>query len=257
MCAVLAGGEGAVLDMHAAARLHGIERLARRRRHQPITILVTRRHRPISGIDIRRTRILPPGHVCRVDGIPVVTVSRLLRNLAAVEPPSVLCKLIDEAAYLHVLDLDELRSTLCMPRGAPGATKLRHALELYEYGDHGSDSELEELGLALCREFGVRDPQLNAWVKCGTASYRVDQLWHEERVVQELDDVGHDRPTRRRTDAKRRRDLTSEGYVVLRTRREDLADPERRRRAGRRLVQALTSTTVAHRARSTYTEYHG
>lgn len=243
MGAVLAAGPGAALDMYSAARLHRLDRIARRTRRTPISVLVPRKIRPIPGIEVRFTRRLPAHHVTTCEGIPVVSLERLLVNLATHEPASVMCKLLDEAGYRRPLDLDGVRQALRDLRNRGERTSLPEALEMYEHGEAGTESELEELGLAFTRELGVRDPELNVDVAAGAERYRADQTWRPERVIQEIHGPGHARATRVRLDARRKRCFTAAGWTLLEVTDDDLADPVRRRAAGARLVAALTRAT--------------
>ena len=241
MAAVLAGGEGTYLDLHDAAELHDIARPSwRYRRRRSVAVISKRQHRPARGIRFQRTRHLPPTHVTTIDGIPVVTIARLLVNLASSETPTTICKLIDEAAYHDRLDLPAVRRVAEEFRtGRSGYAIVMDGIARYDDGERGTDSELEEEGLRFTQSCGVPTPQCNLYLSTSDRRYRVDQCWRADRVIQEVNGGGHARPTRRREDLRRRRAFRKDGWTYLVVTRHDLRDPVARERAAGRLRRAL------------------
>ncbi len=241
MAAVLAGGDGAVLDLHAAAQLHRIERPSwRYRRRSKVAVLSTKQRRSVAGIRFMRTRFLPRSHVTKVDGIPVVTISRLVVNLGDCETPTTICKLLDEAAYDEQLDLDAVRDVARRLRaGRRCYSTVFDGVQLYIDGERGTDSELEEEGIRFNHAFGVPDAACNVYVRTSAGRYRVNQCWRDRMVIQEINGGGHGRPTRRRKDLRRRRNFRKDGWKYLVLTAHDMRDPDARERAGRRLRRAL------------------
>lgn len=244
MAAVLAVGGDAVVDGRMAARLHGAARPSWRaaRRMRTITVLTTRNVRAShAGIRIRRTRHLPDEDRACIDGIPVVAPARLLVSLAAVETVTVLCKLIDELAYRSAFDA--AATERCMARlharNGCGHARLQDALARYAHGEHGSDSEFEERGLAWVTSLGVPIPACNVYVTAGGERMRIDVAWESIQVAVEFDGVGHARPSRRRQDLRRRTALRDDGWYLLIMTRERFMDPDERARYGRRLARVI------------------
>jgi hypothetical protein len=130
---------GSVVTGWSAAALHGLLRT-------PPTRIETVRPTGVADVDRahvqgRRTRRLPPEDVTEVDGVPVVTVPRMLRDLSRTASPSALRNLaIDGRRQSPTLltDLDELLRR--HPR-FPGRPALRAVVE--DLADDGSESGFE------------------------------------------------------------------------------------------------------------------
>jgi predicted transcriptional regulator of viral defense system len=213
MAAVLACGEGAVLSHRSAAELSGLHRFDRQ------TIDVTtagRTGRGRKGIDAHSARDLRRSDVTAVSDIPCTTVPRTLLDIAEVVNRRILERAINRAEILRVFDLGALEEVLSRADGRRGVAALRAVLD--EYTDPAiTRSELEELVLAMCSQFGIRKPLANQWIALKGGTFMVDFVWQQERFVLEADGR-HVHGSRRAFEHDRERDqrLMLAGYRVMR-----------------------------------------
>ena len=210
MAAVLAGGPGAVLSHASAAALWEIRPTSATRIDVTVRSAGGRTKRP--GLRIHRTPTLRADEITEHQAIRVTTPARTLLDLAATLPRRALERALDEAEIHELYDLASLDAMARTHAGERGARHLRRALD--EDGDPTlTDSELEELMLALCEEHGLERPEPQAWV----AGLRVDFLFVASRLVVETDGYRYHR-TRRAFERDRERDaiLARAGYRTLR-----------------------------------------
>jgi very-short-patch-repair endonuclease len=80
------------------------------------------------------------------------------------------------------MTLNDVAQLLRRVPGAPGTPALTALLER-QTGCTVTGSEAEEMFLALVREAGLPDPEVNVPV----AGYEVDFLWRDQRLVVEID----------------------------------------------------------------------
>jgi hypothetical protein len=216
--AVLAAGEGSALAGHAAASFW---RIGRRRRSSTIEVATPntrRRRRP--GIRLMKVAELGSRSV-EIDGIRVLTVTWTLALLAAEIPKGELVRMISQAAYRRVLDLNELLHVAHDGSRRPGGPRLREALRAYLEGEHGSDSHLEERVVAWLPDPAEDPLRQNVYVSGDGWEYRVDILYERMRVVVEPGGPHHERPVNRRRDRIRWRRLRAAGWTVFPVRQED------------------------------------
>lgn len=152
---------------------------------------------------------------CVHQGLPVTAAARTLLDLAATRPPHELARALTEA---HVKDLargPELEAAIAT--GRPGARVLRAALRA---GIHRTRSRPERDLLALCREARLPLPQVNTRVE----GFEVDAVWHDRRLVVEIDTFGtHGHPRAFAADHHRDLTLRAAMYEVVRLSDEQLA----------------------------------
>jgi len=139
---------------------------------------------------------LPPSHVQLIDGLPVTTIARTIFDLAGDPAPHVWRspKLLDihEQRIGRALDtsLQRLGNTMLeqqrvaedlMRRGRPGSAVMRRVLA--ERGeDHvPTESELEDLFVALCADFGLPHPARQRVLGGDAPIGRVDFVYVEAR----------------------------------------------------------------------------
>jgi hypothetical protein len=212
LAAVLACGRGAVLSHHSAAKLWGIRRTDR------TTIDVTtlgRAGRVRKGIQAHIARRLAASDVTCTRAIPCTTVARTLLDLADVVDRRTLERALDRAEILQLFDGRAIEDVLESATGRRGAPILRSLLQGYEAGRAITESELEERFLALCADFGIPRPRVNAWIALDGGAVKVDFLWAPQRLIVETD--GRQvHGTRRAFEQDRRRDqrLLLAGYRV-------------------------------------------
>jgi very-short-patch-repair endonuclease len=210
VAAVLAAGPGAALSHASAAALWEIRPTSAARIDVTVPSAGGRAKRP--GLRIHRAAGLRDDELTEHRAIRVTTVARTLLDLASSMPRRALERALDEAEIRDLYDRRELEAVTAAHAGERGARRLRRAID--EDGDPTlTDSELEELMLALCDEHGLPRPRPRAWV----AGLRVDFLFAQSRLVVETDGYRYHR-TRRAFERDRERDaiLARAGYRTLR-----------------------------------------
>ncbi len=215
--AVLACGEGSVISHGTAAALWGL------RDHWPHLIDVTvtcQTGRKIDGIHCRRCRYPSRDEVVVRDGVVVTTPARVLVDVAGLLGTPSLRRLVERAAVLKLLDLDEINRSLHDAQGRPGQKALRRALEPW-YTEDGTvpdvRSDFEALVLPRLIAMGLPRPTCNKKLRIEGEQLTVDFLWEDRRVVVETDGAAsHQTPVAFQRDRKRDQILVAAGYRVAR-----------------------------------------
>ena len=149
-------------------------------------------------------------------GIPVTTVARTLVDLSGGLTPDRMVRVVREADYLGLLDLDEVDAALARASGKRGTGVLRAVLDAHRPGTVVR-SELEHRFLELCRKAGLPEPECNVPLQIKGRRYVVDCLWREQGVVVELDGAAaHASPRAFEADRARDAALTATGLRPLR-----------------------------------------
>jgi very-short-patch-repair endonuclease len=210
MAAVLAAGPGAVLSHASAAALWDIRRTSAGRIDVTVRSSAGRAKRP--GLRIHRTPTLCDDEITEHQAIRVTTPARTLLDLASSLPSRALERALDETEVRGLYDLRELEAIALAHEGERGTAALRQALD-----DDGeltlTDSELEELMVALCNAHRIERPRPRTRV----AGLRVDFVFEASRLIIETDSWTYHR-TRRAFERDRERDaiLARAGYRTLR-----------------------------------------
>jgi uncharacterized protein DUF559 len=216
MAAVLAGGRDALLSHRAAAALWDI-----RRAPHPLEITCPRYVRRPS---IRSYwRPLPTDEVTIHEGIPVTTPSRTLFDLAAVVSLEQLRRAVNEAEIRRLWDSLSLADLLERHPRCRGAAAVRAMIKSRGIGI--TRSELEERFLAFLDRIDLVRPATNVALLVGGQWIEVDCVWHEQRLIVELDGYGTHR-TRAAYEGDRARDraLVAAGWRVIRVTWRQLRD---------------------------------
>jgi hypothetical protein len=216
MAAVLACGRGAVLSHRSAAALWGI-RPSSRRTEDVTSPHASRAHRP--GIKVHRTRRLPVEDLDAEDGIPVTTVARTLLDIAEVVEAKDLARAVESSERLRLFDLRAVEDLMDRSPGRRGLPPLKLALEAYQPVPF-TRSGLERRFLALCQEAGLPRPLSNVRI----ADVEVDAVWHDRRLVVELDSSYHATSAAFERDRIRDATLQLAGYRVVRITHRRLLD---------------------------------
>jgi len=210
MAAVLACGPGAVLSHGTAAQLWGI-----RGSRKPIEVTRVSGHRRPHGVRLHQTRSLPAEHVTVEAGIPVTTLERTFLDNARRLDEKQLEHDLAEADRSRRLRWSKLWRILTEHgRGRKGVKRLKRVATRADprFADAVSASEVDFL--ILCREEGLKMPQVNVLVE----GRKVDFYWPEERVIVEADSYGfHGDPRSFELDHQSTVDLEAAGYRVHRT----------------------------------------
>jgi hypothetical protein len=203
MAAVLACGPGAVLSHRSAAVLHGLRDWGATK----IEVTVPgRTGRARAGIKVHGSTTLTPADVTVIDNIPCTTVARTLFDLADAEPRRLLERAFDQAEIQQVLDLDAINDQLARNPTRPAAAKIHSILQAHYIGSTPTQTEIEEVMLALCRRIDIPQPQLRQWLTLpdGGPPIQPDFIWRAQKVIVETDSrKWHDTHQRRENDNDR------------------------------------------------------
>jgi very-short-patch-repair endonuclease len=206
--ALLAAGPRAVLSHWSAAALHQLC-------SQSLVVdvafeggLAGQR----AGIRPHRAGDLPASDVMVKHGLRVTTPGRTLLDLAAVASRTTLERLVEEAQVQDAITAAELVATAGRAARKRGVRVFR---EVVQFLDEPllTRSEAEKRLVALCRSAGLPLPRTNV----SRASWEVDAVWDQQRLVVEVDGYRTHRP-RAQFERDRRKDaeLMLAGYRVLR-----------------------------------------
>jgi hypothetical protein len=211
--AALAAPADAVLSHDSAARLWRLPLVGGRENTAHVTVA-----RP--GVASRaRLRVhraqLPASDVATTWGLVVTSRSRTVLDLARSLPfPAALS--VADAALHTGLPTAELAA--CLQRSRPGRPGSAAARRVVTHADGRAESPLESLVRALCIEFELPPPELQAPIRLADGRWvRVDLLWERQRVVGEADGRGK-YETVGELDRERQREaaLVAAGFRVVR-----------------------------------------
>jgi predicted transcriptional regulator of viral defense system len=223
MAAVLAGGAGAVLSHRSAAALWGIRPSSRAR----IDLTVPRKLHSRDGMEFHYAT-LPPDEVTRERGIPVTTVTRTIFDLASVRERRDVERAMTEAEVKGLTDLLSLSDLLARYPRRCGTKTIRTILLDQDIGTTRTRNDLEEGFLAFVDRMGLPRPRMNEWLHVGGRWIEADCVWHEQRLIVELDGrATHGTAEAFESDRARDRAVTVAGWRVIRiTWRQLRDDPE-------------------------------
>jgi len=212
MVAVLDAGPGCVASYRAAAALWRLPGF-------PLGPLEVSRPRGWSGrrparARLHETRYLPATHVTEVNGIPVTTLPRTLFDLAGVQKPTRMERLVNTVAARSPAVLSGLHEMLdeLAEHGRNGIVLMREILERLPVGCI-PPTGLEERFSALLEEAG--EPPLDRQIDLGGHSWigRVDFVDRALGLVVEVDSATyHSSPLDREADARRDVELLAAGW---------------------------------------------
>jgi hypothetical protein len=222
LAAVLAGGAAAVLSHESAAALWGLRAM----KGQEIDVIVGK-HAERPGIRFHRAH-LDPSEIMQRKGIPVTTPERTIIDIAATLTPSQLERAIRQAVYEHLTTLATLTSCLSSRQPGRGAKALRKALALADDGKGITRKKLERRFRAFTRKHGLPPPDTNVPMRISNHWIEADCVWHEQRVIVELDGrAAHYNVHAFESDRTRDRALQAAGWSVIRiTWRQLTNDPD-------------------------------
>lgn len=150
-------------------------------------------------------------------GLPIVPLPAALLPAAEHLAHDELRRVLARAEFEGILSLGALQSEISS--GARGARKLRAAMAAHLPALARCVNDLEIDFVLLCERFRLPIPLPNERV----SRYRPDMLWHEQRLIVELDgDRAHSTPAQRLRDAARQRWLEQRGYRVIRFRWQEV-----------------------------------
>jgi putative AbiEi antitoxin of type IV toxin-antitoxin system len=182
LAAVLACDDGTVISHGSAAELIGLWD-----KQLPVAHVIPPdwSGRGIDGIRWHRVR-LPDADEFEVrDGIPCTTVSRTLVDMAGWTGWSSMRRLVEQAAILRALDVEEIDRILSLGRRR-GAPRLRAILAPWRQTREPQPvlrSPLEARLLPLLIEEGLPSPRTNVKLKLDGRQLEVDLFWEKQRLA--------------------------------------------------------------------------
>ncbi|MCZ4495746.1 MAG: hypothetical protein JWM25_329, partial [Thermoleophilia bacterium] len=187
------------------------------------------RRRQVRGVRVRSAATPLPDIECgRLDAIPVVSVARMLVDLADTYTVTRLAAVMHELAFLELLDLDAFERCLHRLRRRKGPThrRCRQALMLHTSGSAGTQSAFERRGLDRLLECGAPMAEITPRFQFGRKVRRPDLLYRSRGLAVEFDGgTGHDRNRARNDDRVKEEQFASIGIDTLRV-REKTFEPD-------------------------------
>jgi very-short-patch-repair endonuclease len=216
LAAALACGENAVLSHGSAAELLG---LWDKQLSVVDVIPPSWSGRKVQGIRWHRVRLPWPDEIEIRDRIPCTNPSRTLVDMAGVTGWGSMRRLVEQAAILRVLDIDEIDRILTRGRRR-GAPRLRAILAPWRSTAEPRPivrSRLEARLLPRLIEEGLPVPHSNVKLHIDGHRVEVDLLWEEQRLAIETDgEQTHGTPMAFHRDRKRDQILLAAGYRTAR-----------------------------------------
>jgi hypothetical protein len=170
------------------------------------------------GIDVHGWPVLLAEDVAIKDGIPVTTVARTLVDLGAVVGRRQLEQAVEQAEVLRLFDRKAIDDALARAGAKHGRARLSSLLTDLSPTSTLTRTGLEEAFLAISRDAGLPDPEVNAPMTLPDGTpVRIDFLWRDRRLAVETDGGPYHRtPQSRERDTKRDHLLREAGYDPVR-----------------------------------------
>jgi very-short-patch-repair endonuclease len=214
--AVLACESGTVLSHGSAAELLG---LSDKRLAVVHVIPPDWSGRKIPSIRWHRVRLPLTDELAFRDGVPCTTISRTIVDMAGQSDRGQLRRLIEQAAILRLLDIDEIDLVLSRGRRR-GAPRLRAILSPWRGTSEERPrirSRLEARLLPRLIEGGLPSPRCNARLRIDGHRIEVDMLWEKQKLAIETDgEETHGTPMAFQRDRLRDQILIAAGYRTAR-----------------------------------------
>jgi very-short-patch-repair endonuclease len=217
LAAVFAGGEGAILSHRSAARLWDLLPWDGR-------IEVTTPHKRRKRLDIHYFRSSVKSFERTAHrALPVTTVAKTLLDLGAVDAARV-PKALEQADVLQLLDVRELQRLIDEHPRRPGSRVIRSALAAFAEWRGITRSELEDRFRLMVAEAGLPAPAMNCRLELGALVIEADAVWHDARLIVELDGYTYHRTAAAfERDRLRDRAAVAAGWRVIRITWKQLA----------------------------------
>ncbi|BCJ71893.1 hypothetical protein CS0771_14370 [Catellatospora sp. IY07-71] len=243
----LACGPEAVVVLHSAALLHGIDGLRQDERAIHLSLPGDRAipKRLGDGRLMPHQLVIDPADIVEIDGMRVTSALRTVADLLLVTDRYAAVSVLDSALHRLAFTEHELPGLYRLLAGRRGAIAARKWID---QADGRAESPLETRARLRCADAGLAPDELQAVIRAadGTVLARADMLWHRARVIGEADGAEvHDRPEAVFRDRHRQNALANAGYTVLRFTWSDTLTPDRIPTVVRRaLVGSQQSITV-------------
>ena len=167
-----------------------------------------------SGVHVHRSRILKSHDVWIRRGLPVTSPARTLLDLAPTATDRQLELAFDRAITERTLSPSHVADLLTRAGGHRGRARLTALLDHERDASTLTRSQAEERMLALIRQAGLPEPQVNA----AYGAYTLDFYWPQARLVVEVDGYQfHSSRYRFERDRRKDNDLRRDHLEVMRT----------------------------------------
>jgi very-short-patch-repair endonuclease len=213
---VLACNEGTVLSHGSAAELLGLWDKA-----LPVVHVIPPdwSGRKIDRIRWHRVRLPLPDEIEVRDGIRCTSISRTIVDMAGESGWTRLRGLVEQAAILRKLEVDEIDLVLSRGRRR-GAPRLRSILSDWRTTSEPQPrlrSRLEARLFPLLVKEGLPVPRSNAKLKLDGQTFEIDLFWQQERLAIETDgEQTHGTAAAFERDRRRDQILVAAGYRTAR-----------------------------------------
>jgi very-short-patch-repair endonuclease len=186
------------------------------KRPGPVHVTVSGDHRGVPGIVTHTSRSV--GVISTHRGIPCTSDARTLVDVAAREGPEVAYRAWTTLAGRRLLRPRAVEEELRRRPGRRGSATVRRLLERHrELVTGRTRSRLEAAALAMCSDYGLPAPRVNALIRLQETTYEADLLWEDSRLIAELDDwSSHGHAEAFRTDRTRDFDTELAGWSTVR-----------------------------------------
>lgn len=214
LAAVLACGDGTVLSHGSAAELIGLWD----KQSSAIDVISPRRAgRKIDGVRWHNVRRPVAEEIEVRAGVPCTTPSRTLVDMAGRLGQPSLHRMVEQAAILRLLDVDDVGRVLSRGRRRGGPI-LRAILSSWRGIEKPRlRSPLEARLLSILIENDLPLPQCNAELAIEGRRFEVDLLWERQRLVVETDgEQTHGTRAAFQRDRWRDQVLVAAGYRAIR-----------------------------------------
>jgi very-short-patch-repair endonuclease len=224
LAGVLACGEQTVISHGSAAELIGLWS-----KQLPVVEVIPPdwSGRKIPGIRWHRVRLPQADEIEIRDGIPCTSASRTLVDMAGRTGWSSMRRLVEQAAILRALDIEEVDRILARGRRR-GAPRLRAILAPWRNTKELRPivrSRLEARLLPRLIEEGLPAPRTNVRLRIDGHRLEVDMLWEEQRLAIETDgEETHGTPMAFQRDRWRDQVLVAAGYRIARVTWQQVRD---------------------------------
>jgi hypothetical protein len=216
MAAVLEAGPDSVASHRTAAALLGIPGFG----EGPVEVTHPEcRDTRVALSILHQSSLLPPEHVMVIDGIPCTTLPRTLFDLARTEPEARVVRAVKTARRRLGLTIGRLEAVVAAlgKSGRGGTRVMRELLDELDADDYvPTESELEDLVLAVLDAFGVPRPGGQVTLGDDRPVGRVDFLYRREKVVIEAQSKRHHEDWEAQVaDMDRRAELVAMGCRIV------------------------------------------
>ena len=164
-----------------------------------------------------------------LDGLRVLSLCQVIADLLCLARPADALAVGDEALHRAGPSCDDFRRAVAdRIRARPDPRGTVRGAFLWELASPRAESAAESWTRMLLIEKGLPLPEVNFCIlsPAGRELYRLDLAWPSLRIAVEYD--GHAvHQGREEQDAEREDDLRRRGWIVVRARAADLADPTR------------------------------